>query len=63
MGNKIKKYLFDLKESVFSIENYFGEKSDFNVYMKNKMMRRAVERELIILIPKFESLARKRLSV
>lgn len=36
MDNEIKKYLFDIKESVDSIENYLGEKRDFNVYKSNK---------------------------
>jgi uncharacterized protein with HEPN domain len=49
MDNKIKKYLFDIKESVDSIENYLGDKRDFNVYIGNKMLRRAVEREFEII--------------
>jgi len=32
-----------------SIEQYLGEKRDFNVYMANKMLRRAVEREFEII--------------
>ena len=49
MDIEIKKYLFDIKESIDSIENYLGEKRDFNVYMADKMMRRAVEREFEII--------------
>jgi uncharacterized protein with HEPN domain len=49
MDNEIKKYLFDIKESVDSIENYLGEKRDFNVYKSDKMLRRAVEREFEII--------------
>jgi uncharacterized protein with HEPN domain len=49
MENKIKKYLFDIKESIVSIENYLGEKRNFNVYMSDKMLRRAVEREFEII--------------
>ena len=49
MDIEIKKYLFDIQESIDSIENYLGEKRDFNVYMADKMMRRAVEREFEII--------------
>lgn len=49
MDNEIKKHLFDIKESVDSIEKYLGEKRDFNVYKSDKMLRRAVEREFEII--------------
>ncbi len=49
MDNSILKFLFDIQESITSIENYLGEKRDFNVYMANKMLRRAVEREFEII--------------
>jgi uncharacterized protein with HEPN domain len=49
MDNEIKKYLFDIKESIDSIENFLGDKRDFNIYMANKMLRRAVEREFEII--------------
>ena len=49
MDNEIKKYLYDIKESVTSIEIYLGDKLDFNVYLNNKMLRRAVEREFEII--------------
>ena len=49
MDNRIKKYLFDIKESIDSIENYLGDKRDFKVYMSDKMLRRAVEREFKII--------------
>lgn len=45
----IKKYLFDIMESVASIEMYLGDKRDFSVYMADKMLRRAVEREFEII--------------
>ena len=45
MDIEIKKFLFDIYESISSIEQYLGDKRDFNVYMADKMMRRAVERE------------------
>ncbi len=45
MDNEIKKHLFDIKESIDSIENYLGNKRDFKVYISDKMLRRAIERE------------------
>lgn len=49
MTVEIKKYLFDIDESIDSIEKYLGGKRDFNVYLANKMLRRAVEREFEII--------------
>ncbi len=49
MDNEIKKYLFDIQESIDSIKKYLGDKRDFKVYMANKMLRRAVEREFEII--------------
>lgn len=49
MNLEIKKYLYDIKTSVDSIMEYLGEKKDFNYYLSNKLLRRAVERELEII--------------
>lgn len=49
MDNEIKKYLYDIRESIDSIKKYLGDKRDFKVYMANKMLRRAVEREFEII--------------
>ena len=49
MDNEVKKYLFDIQESIDSIQKYLGEKRDFKVYMADKMLRRAVEREFEII--------------
>ena len=49
MDNEIKKYLFDIQESRDSIQKYLGDKRDFKVYMEDKMLRRAVEREFEII--------------
>lgn len=49
MDNEIKKYLYDIRESISSIESYLGGNQDFNVYKGNKMLRRAVEREFEII--------------
>lgn len=49
MARDIRKYLYDMQQSILSIEEYLGEKHDFFVYEHNKLLRRAVERELEIL--------------
>ena len=49
MDNEIKKYLFDIQESIDSIQKYLGDKRDFSAYMSDKMLRRAVEREFEII--------------
>jgi uncharacterized protein with HEPN domain len=49
MNNEIKKYLYDIQESIDSIQKYLGDKHDFKVYMADKMLRRAVEREFEII--------------
>ncbi len=49
MQHKIAKQLFDIQESIFSIETYIGNVKDFYEYEKNKIIRRAVERELEII--------------
>jgi hypothetical protein len=33
MKLEIKKCLYDIKESIESIENYLGEKRNFNIYI------------------------------
>jgi uncharacterized protein with HEPN domain len=49
MDHEIKKYLFDILESINSIENYLGDKRDFKKYAADKMLRRAIEREFEII--------------
>jgi uncharacterized protein with HEPN domain len=49
MDNEINKFLYDIRESIVSIESYLGEKRDFNEYKSNKMLRRAIEREFEII--------------
>ena len=46
MQREVGKYLFDIRESIASIEQYLGKKHDFDDYQANKLVRRAVEREL-----------------
>ena len=49
MKDRIKKFLYDIFDSIESIESYLGERRDFNVYKDNKMLRRAIEREFEII--------------
>ncbi len=45
----VKKYLFDINESIDSIEGYLEGNRDFSIYVSNKMLRRAIEREFEII--------------
>ncbi|MCF6307966.1 MAG: DUF86 domain-containing protein [Flavobacteriaceae bacterium] len=49
MEIEIKKYLYDIKVSIDSIEDYLGETRNFNLYLENKMLRRAIERGFEII--------------
>jgi uncharacterized protein with HEPN domain len=49
MENEIKKYCFDIKESINAIEDFLKDKKDFNAYTDDRKTRRAVERELEII--------------
>jgi uncharacterized protein with HEPN domain len=49
MNRDIVKCLTDIQLSISSINEYLGEKKDFTDYQKNKMLRRAVEREFEII--------------
>ena len=49
MQLKIQKYLYDIRTSIDSIDEYLGEQRNFNVYLTNKQLRRSVERELEII--------------
>jgi uncharacterized protein with HEPN domain len=49
MQREVGKYLFDIRESIASIEQYLDNKRDFDDYQANKLVRRAVERELGII--------------
>jgi uncharacterized protein with HEPN domain len=49
MELKINKYLYDIITSINSIYEYLGNDRDFNKYQQNKLLRRAVERELEII--------------
>jgi uncharacterized protein with HEPN domain len=49
MNDEVKKYLYDISESIDSIENYLGDNRSFDIYLSNKMLRRAIEREFEII--------------
>lgn len=49
MKREIKKYLFDIKVSIDSINDYLGSERNFFEYQKNKLLRRGVEREIEII--------------
>ena len=49
MNDEAKKYLLDIIDSILSVENYIGSNKDYNIYQSDKMLRRAVERELEII--------------
>lgn len=49
MRREILKYLLDIDEAIDSIYEYLDDNRDFNHYSQNKLLRRAVERELEII--------------
>lgn len=49
MQHEIKKYLYDIKESISSIDEYFEGEKNFEKFKKNKILKRAIERELEII--------------
>ncbi len=49
MQPDVLKFLYDIKVSCESIFEYIGENRNFESYLKNKQLRRAVERELEII--------------
>lgn len=49
MDDRVKKYLFDVLESIETIGEYLGDDKDFLKYEKNRMLQDAVERNLEII--------------
>ena len=49
MQRDIRMYLLDIKTSIESVFEYLGDERNFKVYEANKILRRAVERELEII--------------
>ncbi len=49
MRRETKKHLFDIKTSIDSINDFLGDHRDFFEYQNNKLLRRAIEREIEII--------------
>lgn len=49
MDDIVKKWLYDILESINSINEYIGEKRFFENYENNKQLRHSVEREIEII--------------
>ncbi|MCR9171408.1 MAG: DUF86 domain-containing protein [bacterium] len=49
MQHSIEMYLLDISNSIESINEYLGVEKKFENYESNKLLRRAVERELEII--------------
>jgi len=49
MKREVKKYLFDIKNSINSIHEYLDGKHDFFEFQNNKLLRRGIEREIEII--------------
>ena len=49
MDEYVLKYLHDINESIISIDTFLGTNRNFEVYKSDKLLRRAVERELEII--------------
>lgn len=49
MKREIKKYLYDIKSSIDSINEYLGPDRNFFEFQKNKLLRRGIEREIEII--------------
>jgi len=49
MNDEILKCLFDIQECIQSIDEHLQYERNFNTFLKNKTIRRAVERELEII--------------
>ncbi len=50
MDERILKWLYDIDEAITEIDNYFNDfPKDFNHYKSNKVLKRAIERDLEII--------------
>ncbi len=49
METEIKKYLYDVKVSIESINQYLEGKRNYLEYLNNRQLRKAIERELEII--------------
>jgi uncharacterized protein with HEPN domain len=49
MDNRVKQYLFDIEQSISDVESYISAVKSLQEYEDDKLIRRAVERELEII--------------
>lgn len=49
MDNRIKQYLFDIEQSISDVKSYISAVKSLQEYEEDKLIRRAVERELEII--------------
>jgi uncharacterized protein with HEPN domain len=50
MDERIQKWLYDIKVAIDEVDSFFeGESMIFENYQKNKMLKRAIEREFEII--------------
>ena len=49
MGNRVNKLLFDILTSINNIDNYIGDKREYEMYDSNPMLQDAVERNIEII--------------
>lgn len=49
MDNRVKQYLFDIEQSIEDVKSYVSAVDSLEDYENDKMIRRAVERELEII--------------
>lgn len=49
MDNRIKQYLFDIEQSISDVKSYISAVKSLEEYEEDKLIRRAVERELEII--------------
>lgn len=49
MSREVDKYLYDIQESIDAIRDYLGEERDLTDFQDDKLIKRAVERELEII--------------
>jgi len=49
MDNRVKQYLFDIEQSIGDVKSYISAVESLQEYENDKLIRRAVERELEII--------------
>ncbi len=59
MSDLINKWLYDILESINSINEYIGDQKYFDIYENNKQLRRSVEREIEIIGEAISSVSQK----